>query len=114
MRRRYQQTKPKEEIGIVKKDISMTAIQRIEAMNHQITHDEHFSGFYKLPVETRMQKIVEKVPGLDIDLLKSGGLSINQADLMIENVIGRLSLPFAIATNFTINKKPYIIPMCIE
>lgn len=67
-----------------------------------------------MPVDKRIQKIQERVPGLDVELLKSGGLSMNQADLMIENVIGRLSLPFAVAPNFTINKKSYIIPMCIE
>lgn len=54
------------------------------------------------------------MPNLDVEMLKSGGLSLSQADLMIENVIGRLSLPFAVATNFNINKKSYIIPMCIE
>ena len=33
---------------------------------------------------------------------------------MIENVIGILGLPLAIAPNFVINTKQYQIPMCIE
>jgi len=33
---------------------------------------------------------------------------------MIENVIGRYSLPFGIATNFVINNRDYLIPMVIE
>ena len=33
---------------------------------------------------------------------------------MIENVIGVLSLPLAIVPTFVINKKKYMIPMCIE
>jgi hydroxymethylglutaryl-CoA reductase len=37
-----------------------------------------------------------------------------KADVMIENVVGKLSLPLAIAPNFVINKKSYIVPMCIE
>ena len=33
---------------------------------------------------------------------------------MIENVIGTLSLPLSIVPLFMINKKKYMIPMCIE
>lgn len=33
---------------------------------------------------------------------------------MIENVIGRYSLPFALATNFMINSRDYLVPMVIE
>ncbi len=50
----------------------------------------------------------------DIEALRDGGLSEAQADLMIENVIGRFSLPFALATNFRINARDYLIPMVIE
>lgn len=52
-------------------------------MNHQISVEDQFSGFYKLPVDKRVQKVQERVPNLDVELLKSGGLSLNQADLMI-------------------------------
>tara|TARA_B110000444_G_scaffold257658_1_gene296605 strand:+ start:1 stop:1149 length:1149 start_codon:yes stop_codon:yes gene_type:complete len=33
---------------------------------------------------------------------------------MIENVIGTMSLPVGIATNFVIDKKHYLIPFCLE
>jgi hydroxymethylglutaryl-CoA reductase len=33
---------------------------------------------------------------------------------MIENVIGKFELPLAVATNFTINGKDYLIPMVVE
>ncbi len=39
---------------------------------------------------------------------------MHEADLMIENVIGRYSLPFGVATNFLINDIDYLIPMVIE
>lgn len=44
----------------------------------------------------------------------SGGISFDQADKMVENAIGTFSFPLGIATNFTINKKEYLIPMVIE
>ena len=50
----------------------------------------------------------------DVAALRVGGLSEAQADLMVENVIGRYSLPFALATNFRVNKRDYLIPMVIE
>ncbi len=41
-------------------------------------------------------------------------LELEQAERMIENVIGTYSLPFAIATNFTINGQDRLVPMVIE
>src|SRR5690606_37551814 len=36
------------------------------------------------------------------------------ADHMIENVIGCLTLPMAVATNFRLNGRDYLVPMCVE
>lgn len=62
--------------------------------------------------------IVAKFAGLteqEIKILEeSGGISFEQADKMVENAIGTFSFPLGIATNFTINKKDYLIPMVIE
>ena len=41
-------------------------------------------------------------------------LTAAQADKMIENVIGRYSLPLGIAANFQINGRDYLIPMVVE
>ena len=73
------------------------------------------SGFYKLPIEKRLE-ILKKEANLseeDIEVLKNG-LSLKVADGMIENVIGTMQLPLGIATNFLINGKDYLIPMAIE
>lgn len=43
-----------------------------------------------------------------------GGLSLNYADKMVENCIGKLSLPLGLGLNFTINSKDYKVPMVIE
>ncbi len=74
-------------------------------------------GFYKLTVTERLEKIAE-ICKLDENeqslILKTGGLSLDLANRMIENVIGTFELPIGIATNFLIDGKDYLIPMVIE
>ena len=79
--------------------------------------DSRISGFYKLSVEDRRTKVAQ-LSGLspeEIDALASHGeLSEVAADRMIENVIGTMSLPVGVATNFVIDGKSYLIPFCVE
>jgi hydroxymethylglutaryl-CoA reductase len=42
------------------------------------------------------------------------GLSRQQADGMVENVVGVFELPLAIATNFTIDGRDVLVPMAVE
>lgn len=74
-------------------------------------------GFHKLSLRERVEKLRE-VAGLsdsEVDLLaREGTLPLEVADKMIENVVGTLSLPLGIATNFMINGRDYLIPMAIE
>lgn len=74
-------------------------------------------GFYKLRPEQRLN-IVKEFANLtdeEVKLLsKEGYLKTEQAERMIENVIGFKNLPLGIATNFLINGKDYLIPMSIE
>ena len=75
-----------------------------------------FSGLYQRSLQER-QAIVKNWAGLDqndLQALHDGGLSLAEADLMIENVIGRFSLPLGVAANFLINQRDYLIPMAIE
>lgn len=72
--------------------------------------------FYRKTISERLA-IAEAWGSLgevDLQALSDSGLTLSQADLMIENVIGRYSLPFALATNFVINLRDYLIPMVIE
>ncbi len=73
------------------------------------------SGFYKLPIEKRTEN-VKKFANLTEDeaAVFSSSLSLDIADRMIENVIGTFELPLAIAVNFHINKRDYLIPMATE
>ena len=80
------------------------------------TRSSTLSGFYRKSLAER-QAIAREWGGLDEadrQSLIDSGLPLSQADLMIENVIGRYSLPFAIATNFQINGRDHLIPMVIE
>jgi len=43
-----------------------------------------------------------------------GGLSVDIADRMIENVLGTMAYPFGVAVNFRINGRDYLIPMALE
>lgn len=74
------------------------------------------TGFYKLSVEERLQKLKD-FAGLsddEVKTLKETGLKIEQANRMIENVVGTLETPLGVATNFRINSREYLIPMAIE
>ena len=51
---------------------------------------------------------------IETSALDDCGLSANDAELMIENVIGRFALPMGVATNFLINGRDYLIPLVIE
>ncbi|MCY0868724.1 MAG: hydroxymethylglutaryl-CoA reductase, degradative [Desulfurococcus sp.] len=74
-------------------------------------------GFYKLPMHER-RRIIGEWAGLSKEELEAlgnlGNLPEKIADSMIENVVGGMTYPFAIATNFLINNKEYLIPMVIE
>ena len=74
-------------------------------------------GFYKLSVKERLEH-VRKACGLTSEemelLMKAGGLSLDVADRMVENVIGTMSYPLAIAVNFLIDGLDRLVPMVIE
>ena len=74
-------------------------------------------GFYKLSVSER-REMLAGIAGLTPEQVEawssSGELSEDSADRMIENVIGTMSLPVGVATNFLIDGSPYLIPFCVE
>jgi hydroxymethylglutaryl-CoA reductase len=74
-----------------------------------------FSGFYKLTQAERLQKLIEyaNLQADDMAALKFS-LSAEQADVMIENVVGRYTLPLGLAANFLINGQEVVVPMVVE
>ncbi len=62
--------------------------------------------------------IVVRNAGIDasaLDVLEPGaGLGVEQADHMIENVLGVIGIPVGVATNLTVNGRDYLVPMATE
>ena len=79
--------------------------------------NSRLKGFYKLDVEQR-RRMVAELANLNDEhiaaLAASGELDDASADRMIENVIGTMSLPVGVATNFIIDEKHYVVPFCLE
>jgi hydroxymethylglutaryl-CoA reductase len=73
--------------------------------------------FNTLTYDQRLEKIVQ-VAGLGKEtkaaLRGDGGLSLERADYIIENVVGVFGLPLGIATNFIVNGRQVLVPMVVE
>jgi len=70
-----------------------------------------------LSIEERLS-LVKDFAGLadeEVELVKKvGNLDLETANRMIENVIGTMSYPFAVAANFLIDGKDCLVPMVLE
>ncbi len=80
-------------------------------------HTSRLPGFYNQSLKDRGQTLAawaqltpEQLAALD----GSGGLSPEQADHMIENVVGLHALPLGVAVNFLVNGREVLVPMAIE
>jgi hydroxymethylglutaryl-CoA reductase len=80
------------------------------------THSR-ISGLRDHTPDERLALVAEGA-GLDPDALRAlrpdGGLSLAQADHMVENVVGVIGVPVGVATNFTIDGRDRLIPMATE
>lgn len=82
-----------------------------------MSKSSQYSGFYKNTVSERLNLIGQFAELTDAEktiLADPNTLLEETANNMIENVVGRFSLPLAVATNFIINGRDYIIPMVTE
>ena len=50
----------------------------------------------------------------EVEAIGSLGLSLDQADKMVENVVGLFQIPLGIATNFLIDGREVLVPMATE
>jgi hydroxymethylglutaryl-CoA reductase len=73
--------------------------------------------FYNLSLAERLERIGQKA-GLTAEELSAlsgaAGLSAEQANPMVENVVGVYALPLGIAQNFVVNGREVWVPMVIE
>ncbi len=82
-----------------------------------MTRTSRLPGFYRLSPEERLQRLRELVdlsPETWGALTGQAGLSLEQADAMIENVVGVFGLPLGIAANFVVNGRDVLVPMVVE
>ncbi len=80
-------------------------------------HSARIPGFYNLSLAERRQALAAQTDLSQIELAAldgSAGLTGEQADHMIENVIGLFALPLGLALNFQVNGKDVLVPMAVE
>lgn len=77
-----------------------------------------FEGFSKLSLQERQARLKQftQVTAEELDVLtgEGEGLSLRNAEHLIENVVGVFALPLGIATNFLIDGREIPIPMAVE
>ncbi len=79
--------------------------------------NSRWPGFYRMDLAARRQQAARALE-LDDDefavAFERGGLEIEEADNIVENVLGTFALPFALALNFRVNGADYLVPMVVE
>jgi hydroxymethylglutaryl-CoA reductase len=79
--------------------------------------ESRIPGFYNFTVDERIKEIARcgnLLPEEASAISGQAGLSVEQADHMVENVIGIYSLPLGVALNFIVNRRDVLVPMAIE
>jgi hydroxymethylglutaryl-CoA reductase len=82
-----------------------------------MSNTSRLPGFYEKTLKERGQILAERAqltPEQLAALDGSGGLTLVQADHMIENVVGLYTLPLGLAVNFLINGREVLVPMALE
>ena len=73
-------------------------------------------GFYQLTLQEKLHRLAQ-ASGLsmpELAALQADGLSLEQADSMVENAIGTFGLPLGIGLNFVVNGREVLVPMAVE
>jgi hydroxymethylglutaryl-CoA reductase len=87
-------------------------------MSIRTERDSRMPGLHRMTVSERIDALSERqwLDPATAARLKSGAalFSAEAADHMIENVIGVFGLPLAVAPNFLINGRDYVVPMVVE
>jgi len=82
-----------------------------------MTKTSRLPGFYTKSLKERGQMVADQagLTGAQLAALDgSAGLTAEQADHMIENVIGLHQLPLGVAVNFVVNGREVLVPMALE
>ncbi len=81
-----------------------------------MAYSSRLEGFYKLTPGARIDWLasLSELQPNEIEALLSGGLTLEQAEELVENCVGLYQLPLGLAANFTINHRDYLIPLVVE
>ena len=81
------------------------------------TLTSRLSGFHKLSMVERHEKLSQMLNLDEMDLAQLQGISALQpglANKMIENAVGTFSLPMGLGLNMLVNGRDYLVPMAVE
>ena len=80
--------------------------------------DSRIGGLYRRSIGDRIDELEARgwLAPADAETLREGRavLGVGGAERMIENVIGVFGLPLAVAPNFVIDGRDYVVPMVVE
>jgi len=79
--------------------------------------DSRLPNFRALTPHQRLAEVAAKAELTDAEvglLAQEGALPLDTANGMIENVVGKFELPFAVAGYFQINGRDVLVPMAVE
>ncbi|MEE2046677.1 hydroxymethylglutaryl-CoA reductase, degradative, partial [Nocardiopsis tropica] len=81
-----------------------------------MAQNSRLTGFRTLTVQERREAVAREsgVEPAVFDALEPGGLGVEAAEHMIENVVGVMGIPVGIATNVTVNGRDVLVPMATE
>jgi hydroxymethylglutaryl-CoA reductase len=86
-------------------------------MNSRPPTSSRIPGLYRLSIKAR-REVLQNQLGLGPTDLEAfcpeKGLSLETADVMVENAIGVLALPIGVAANFVVDGEPVLVPMATE
>jgi hydroxymethylglutaryl-CoA reductase len=79
--------------------------------------NSELAKFYRLSMARRRARVAELTSLTEEDLrviMGDEGLAPEQANRMVENVLGVLGVPLALCVNLTVDDKDWLVPMAIE
>ncbi|MEE2041094.1 hydroxymethylglutaryl-CoA reductase, degradative [Nocardiopsis sp. CT-R113] len=81
-----------------------------------MAQNSRLTGFRTLTVQERREAVAREsgVEPAVFEALEPGGLGVEAAEHMIENVVGVMGIPVGIATNVTVNGRDVLVPMATE
>ena len=82
-----------------------------------LPHSSELSGFYDLSLARRRASLRERaeLTGQELRILSGEeGLCAEQADHMVENVLGVMGLPLGLCVNLRVDGRDRLVPMAIE